>query len=369
MRLVAALLLSLIPAPTELAPRLWAGATPGTHAVGFSTSIERDPTRQLDGAPRPIQVACWYPAVAGSGAPQTFRDYFVARASERAPATAAAENETIEQAKQFFASVGVPDALVTRWLAEPVHARAGASPVRGPFPLVLVAQGNGHSAGDQAILSEYLASHGFIVCTTPSQSRLGVTMTSEADVLPSALAQSRDLAIAERDARAHFAVRPGAALLVAHSFGARSALLYAAQHGAGALVSLDGGIGAAEARTWIDNAPIDRARVTTPILHIYEEGDRAITPNMELMRSLTASDRTLVKIDDVRHIDFSSLGFASAAIDGLTGKPPSALAEKCRAIATLTLQFLDAHADRGAASQRTSASAAWMHVERLPPAK
>ena len=173
MRLLATLLLVLMPGSAQtVVPRLWGGLTPGDYRVGFSATIERDSTRRLEGNTRPIQVACWFPAALGSGTPQTFKDYFVASASERAVATAADESAAIERERAFFASVGVPDALVFRWLAEPVYARAGASAAAGAFPLVLVAQGNGQSASDQAILSEFLASHGFVVCTTPSQARL-----------------------------------------------------------------------------------------------------------------------------------------------------------------------------------------------------
>lgn len=356
--LVVALIPSLVP---PAAPRLWAGLDPGPHAVGFSTTIERDSTRQLDGKPRPVQVACWFPSSSGTGTPLTFRDYFVTSASERESATASAEQAAIDEEKKFFASAGVDGTLVDQWLAEPVYARAGATPKRAAYPLVLVAQGNGQSAKDLAILSEVLASRGLVVCTTPSQARLGDRMTSEADVLPNAVAQAADLAVAERSARARVNPRPGVATLVAHSFGARSALLYAARHGAAALVSLDGGIGAAEARTWIDGASIDRARFTAPILHIYEEGDRAITPNMDLIRSLTASDRTLVKIDGLRHIDFTSLGFGAAAVPGLTGPPSASLAAKLRVVGDSTLTFIA----RALAGQPFSAPAAeaWLRVE------
>lgn len=73
-----------------------------------------------------------------------------------------------------------------------------------------MAQGNGQSAHHQAVLSEFLASHGFIVCATPSQARLGDRLKSEADVLPGAMAQAGDLAIAERYVREHLTPRAGA---------------------------------------------------------------------------------------------------------------------------------------------------------------
>ena len=352
------------PAP----PAVWAGLQPGSHAVGFTTALVADPARQVDGQSRQVQVSCWFPAAGPAGAPLTFRDYFLLSAAERGTASAEAKQAAIADEKRFFASVGVEGALVDRWFDAPVFARAGGSPARGAFPLVLVAQGNRQSAHDLAILSEFIASHGFVACTTPSQARLGTTMTSDADVLPSANAQADDLRIAERYAREHYHPRATPPGLVGHSFGGRSALVLAARGHAAAIASLDGGIGAEEARSWVDGLRLDRAHFTTPILHIYEEGDRAMTPDLTLIRSLAHADRTLVKIDAMRHIDFTSLGFGAAAVEGLTGKAPASLAEKCRRVAMLTWQFLETtlHSPAVATSAaEPNPSPPWLHVEHL----
>jgi dienelactone hydrolase len=365
---VASLVLALAFLQTGPGPQIWAGLAPGAHAIGFAAGLARDPSRTLDGAARPIQVACWYPARPSTAAPMRFRQYFVLGAAERGPASPDAERAVIDDEKAFFKSMGVDGALVDRWLESPMYARSGAAPADQTFPLVLVAQGNSQSAHHQAVLSEFVASHGFIVCTTPSQVRLGDAIRSEADVLPGAIAQAADLAVAERYARARFKTQPARAALVAHSFGARSALVYAARHGATALVSLDGGIGAAEARTWVDGAAIDRARFATPILHVYERGDRAITPDLALIRSLAGADRTLVQVDGLRHIDFTSLGFGSAAVSGLTGPPSADMAAKLRAVGSAVVQFIEA-AEAGTRFAPGNASEPWIHVERLEAGK
>jgi dienelactone hydrolase len=362
--LLATALARAQPAP----PALWAGLQPGSHAVGFTTERIADPARRADGQPRQVQVSCWFPATGPAGVPLTFRDYFLLSAAERGTASVEAKRAAISDERKFFASVGVEGALVDRWFDAPVFARAGGSPARGAFPLVLVAQGNGQPAHYQAVLSEFIASHGFVVCTTPSQSRLGTAMTSEADVLPSATAQAADLRIAERYAREHYHPRAAPPGVVGHSFGGRSALVLAAGGHAAAIVSLDGGIGAEEARSWVEGLPLDRTHFATPILHIYEEGDRAITPDLTLIRSLARSDRTLVTIDAMRHIDFTSLGFGAATVEGLTGKAPPSLGAKCRRVATLTWRFLEATLDgpAGRAFQPPAAADPWMHVEHLP---
>jgi len=349
----------------QTAPALWDGLAPGTHAAGFSVAMELDASRPLARGARRIQVTCWYPAADTGGQGLTYRDYFVLSAGEREPASAEAKQAAVEAEKAFFASVGVKGSVVERWLDQPVYARADAPAAPGTFPLVLVAQGNGQSAHHQAILSEWLASYGFVVCTTPSQARLGTSMTSEADVLPNARAQAADLRIAERYARARWRVRASAPGLVGHSFGARSALVLASAGPAAAIVSLDGGIGAQEAREWVDGLGLDRARFTTPILHVYEADDRAITPDLRLIRSLDRSNRTIVKIDALRHIDFTSLGFGAAAIDGLTGEAPAALPAKVRAVAMLVLRFLDSAMNTDDRTFLTQIPPRpWMHVSK-----
>jgi predicted dienelactone hydrolase len=66
---------------------------------------------------------------------------------------------------------------------------------------VVIAQGNGQSAKHQAVLAEYLASHGYVVATSPSPLRLGARMESEADVLPVAREQARDMTLVVREMR------------------------------------------------------------------------------------------------------------------------------------------------------------------------
>jgi predicted dienelactone hydrolase len=55
-----------------------------------------------------------------------------------------------------------------QWLDAPMLAARDAPPGGGRFPLVLLEQGNGQTLRDQAPLAEYLASHGYVVATSPS---------------------------------------------------------------------------------------------------------------------------------------------------------------------------------------------------------
>jgi len=220
-------------------------------------------------------------------------------------------------------------------------ARSAAQPAPGLYPLVLVAQGNGQTLADQALLAEIIASHGYVVATSPSQIRLGTAMESEADVLPSARVQARDLRFAaERMATLPF-VDARKIGFVAHSFGARSALLAALQEPrTAALVSLDGGIGAATAKTWLDADPsIDPSAARFPLLHLYEEQDAMMAPDFALFERMRFSARRLVRVPSLHHRHFSSYGFAVAAIPEL--KDDGAGTAPGQAVAAETIAFLD----------------------------
>lgn len=71
----------------------------------------------------------------------------------------------------------------------------------------------------------------------------------------------------------------------------------------------------------------------------------------------------------MRHIDFTSLGFGSAAIEGLTGSAPASLPAKCRAFATYTLQRLEQAVSGRGSGKRFAPTAPvepWIHIEHLP---
>lgn len=322
---------------------LWGPLVPGPHRVGFDVSIVRDETRRLDGGPRPVQIVVWYPATPAPGAePVSFGAYTRladeerpdAKDGERPPPTpnAGPERERLMQAR--------------------MAAVRGAPVAPGRFPLVVIAQGNGQSAQHQAVLSEYLASHGYVVATSPAPLRLGARMESEADVLPVAQEQALDLRfVADEVGRRPF-VDGRTLALVGHSLGARSALLTAASGPASALVSLDGGIGSGAAKDWLSGeTTFDRSAYRVALLHFYEEVDDFMTPDLALLRSLVHADRILVRVEGLAHRHFTSLGWASAAFPQLDDPDPGR-AERCAAVADTTRLFLDARVKASADAER-----------------
>ena len=317
-------------------------ATLAASPVGLRLIDTHDASRPLDGRPRPLQVALWYPATAG-GDGLTFADVVGLAASERTLGWPGNELATsaVRDYRAGLLDNGVPAAAVDAWLASPMLARRDAPAGGGRFPLVVIAQGNGHSLHEQAVLAEALAAAGMVVASSPSQSRLGDAMASDDDVLPSARQQARDLALAVVEAARLPGVDATRIAFVGHSFGARSALLAAlAEPRTRALVSLDGGIGSANAPGWLD--PATQAQLPSApfaLLHVFEPLDAFMAPSFATLRQLTGSDRYLARVTTLHHWQFTSFGWATATVPALAAAEPGA-ALAAAAVVTIVRDFL-----------------------------
>ena len=362
----------------EAPPPLTAGLAPGPHAVGFRVLQRLDPSRRLAGGGlRPVQISVWYPAAADARAPALrYRDYVLVASEESTLAPPADPAAAVFGYAGFLGRMGLAPNAVAAWLDAPLAARRDATPTAGRFPLVLVAQGNGGAAPDQAVLAELLAGHGFVVATTPSPVRLGVPMESDADVLPMARDQARDLRLALEALRGAPNVDASRVGLVGYSFGSRAALLATDLPGLRALVSLDGGIGAATAKGWLPLAALRRRAVRVPILHVYEDVEEFMRPDFTLLDSLVRAPQLRVKVAGLRHTDLITFGFAAAALPELAAGTDEGrrLSARLRAVSSYALWFLQAHvagdpdaARRlGDASQAEGFGAGLLEIRRRP---
>lgn len=320
--LITALLGSPAPAngPASV-PALWAGLVPGPYHVGY---------RRLENPPGLVHV--WYPTTAmAEGRRLSFREYLGGDAEDTAT---------------FLEKAGLDSTVVDNLLASRLYAISSPPALDGPWPLVLVAPGNGDDVGDQVVLCEYLASLGFVVASTPSPMRT-TPLEREDQVGTMAEVQAEDLAAAVSTAAQAAPADTMRLGVVGHSFGARAALLLAmGDRRVRALVSLDGGIGTATAIGPFRRAPSFRADAKLPaILHFYEELDAFMAPDFDLLRALDTRKLTLRPTSDLHHIHFTTYGFAAAAFPEL-GRPTHATektASAAVAVAETAGKFLQAH--------------------------
>jgi hypothetical protein len=231
---LALLLLSGGQTPSSVLP-LWSDLTPGRHPVGYRTAE--------------TNISIWYPS-ADSGERLRFRDYIPA----------------LEVWDQFLHAQGIPDETIVELFDAPMFARQNAPAIDGEFPVIFIVQGNDQGAADQAVLAEFLASHGYVVATVPSPK-----ITAEADLGARADEVAREL---ERVARV--TGRPYA--IIGHSFGVRAMLRYAERNRMEVLINLDG-----------------------------------IEPETALLRKLGSRHLRLTQSEDMRHVHFSTWGFIASA--------------------------------------------------------
>ncbi|MDZ7625884.1 MAG: dienelactone hydrolase family protein [Ignavibacteriaceae bacterium] len=222
-------------------------------------------------------------------------------------------------------------------------ADKNAVPVKNKFPLIVVAQGNYQSAHHQSFLCEFIASNGYVVVTTPSQTRISGLMTDDSQAVESAEDQVNDMKFAIRSLWNFDNIDFNNIALIGHSFGGRSILLLQMQdENVKCLISLDGGLGLNTAIDDIKKSPeFNSEKMNVPLLHIYEDSEEFIKPDFTLINSFNQSEIFLIKIKDMHHFYFTSLGFVSGTIEGFSPLSED-LAAKYKLICDLTRDFLNA---------------------------
>jgi hypothetical protein len=227
---------------------IWNKLDKGDYNVGFRVLSLYDSTRTINNEKniRPVQISIWYPAKV-SNIPQrlSYKDYFLLSAEElNFNISDSLKDKSTEEYKNLLMQNGVAEKAFNEWFDTEMLAVKNAIPIQQKFPLIVVAQGNYQSAHHQAFLCEFLASYGYVVVTTPSQTRISGQMTDDSQAVESAEEQVYDMEFAIRSLKNFDNVNLNNIGLVGHSFGGRSILfLQMKNENVKCLVSLDGGLG------------------------------------------------------------------------------------------------------------------------------
>ena len=308
----------------------------GPYPVGFRVLHEYDRTRpQLAGsfgetprqAARPMQIAVWYPA-ATKGKRLTISDYVRLCATEvDFEPSAEREHACIDSFTSRLESYGSAPAEARQVLAMRTAAYGNARGVPGRWPIILFA----HAApASEALISEYLASYGFVVAAVVSKgtSQYAYRLSS-ADIAT----MTADLGFVLQALRQRPEFNDDRIAVIGMSNGAfAGVLLHARDARVTALVSLDGTIGERAAGRILPEDPNFSARtIRAATLHLYTPDNPYL--DFSLLNSLDQAPRYLVEFKQMRHWEF--LSYASYV--GPAKANQQGFATVCR----MTLSFLE----------------------------
>lgn len=238
-------------------PPLWGKLTPGRFPVGFRSEWQLDHSRRYNTtfddqtkyadvpAPRPILLNVWYPAAnVGDAKRMPHRDYLEIRSdnpqlTKFATKLAEYNRGVIAQEVMQKPAKNLEDRekqLLDQILDSPTACIRNAPPAEGRFPLVIYHSGHGSSFEDNAVLCEYLASHGFVVIGSAFQKPDGSSFGVDGG-----LHSAHDMAFLVAAAGRFPNVDSRHIGVIGHSGGAHAALTYGSLPGAAvdAVVSLD----------------------------------------------------------------------------------------------------------------------------------
>src|ERR1017187_1673234 len=224
--------------------QFWGELKAGKYAVGFRALYQLDVARSYDAdypatgsppvkKPRPIFLAIWYPAAAPHNTSMLYRDYFRAVSAD-SPVPEFAQRLrkfTRDMACQYMLGKEfekLTDHERAAWdgvLATPVFATLNVTAASGRFPVVIHHPGLGGTFDDNAVVYEYLASHGYVVLSSAYQAADSSTLNIDGDLATS----QEDLNFLLRYA----ATLPFADLskvaAMGHSYGAQAVLSWRAR--------------------------------------------------------------------------------------------------------------------------------------------
>jgi len=301
--------------------------------------------RKYCGEARPIRIYLWYPASADTGTTPSsmmrLNDYI-----ELAGQDFATESGQNEYVKEPFAVAMMRAGM--RSLAElETRAIANARPSDGSYPVIVVGQGLFYEHPiSNAILCEYLASHGFVVATCPLSGTRSLRVNLDLEDLET---QTRDMEFVMRKACDFKSAARKRIGVVGFDLGGMAGLLLAmADKDVSAFVSLDSGIMYEHNVQLLRRSSLygpSRLRVSVLAFTLpkRENEKRGVVEDDSFMRSAIDSDFYLVRLAGMRHVDFTSYSLMGAAnvIPDYEGPARSDLAGAYAGLCRRMVRFLD----------------------------
>ena len=314
-------------------PPLWGRLKAGPYAPGFAVDW-------VQNGPRRIQRWRWYPAIIRSGRPMRVADYGAAYVAG-GPAGWPTDPRAIYATG--YDEPGDTEKFA-RLMDLAVAARADAGPPQGRMPLVVLGQGFGYESPFwQAVLAEYLASWGYRVVTAPLSGAAG----PKTDVSPATLsAEVADLAFLA-------ASEPNNAgmALIGFDLGGMAAVALAGSGSVnpGLVIGLDSGVMSERLTRDLLTSRSDFAwrHLSMPYVHFTrtaaENVARDLPESLAIFELTSGAPRTLIRIPQMRHADFTTIGAIESVHPALFGEVQGDPALGFATMAALVKSALDHH--------------------------
>ncbi len=314
-------------------PPLWGKLAPGPYAVGFRSIWQLDHSRRYNTAfddkttyaagkvPRPILFNTWYPAARPDDLkPMPHRDYLAIqtedpRLSRFASKLIDFERVTVCKELTGKAIVELTDRqrqLLDRFWDTPTASLRDAPPLDGKFPLVLYHSGFGSSFEDNAVLCEFLASHGYVVVGSAFPDATGQSFN-----VGGSQGSMRDMEFLIAHARRNAYVDWNHIGLVGHSGGAEYSLLFRSQDASpiDAVVSLD------TTQDYYSLSTRGWDYITKPVLENVKnmDGPLLMAANahaiFQFADALVHAERYYLTFHDLDHNDFIDQGIQKRVLE------------------------------------------------------
>jgi len=308
------LLVSLLVSPAQAKSILWGNLEPGPYGVGFKTIEKYDYSRTLRagadylGTPisgenaRPILIGLWYPAVWPDDALElVYGEYVFPFPHDSTFYNFLAQLQQGEFGVLNYLAGGIAGAD-REALNIDMAAGRDIPHAEGRFPLLIYFPHARSGYYDNLIMCEYLASHGFVVVSTPSLAQALGNLPPDDAYLETqvqdkafAMANIRDLDFVDMNKLAVF----GAGL------GASEAILLRMRNYDIKAVACLGGT-----RTPLDYAEMARRnhffnlqRMNVPLLYVHH--GEGIPADLSLIDSCIYAERYVAALSDTAHTSFS----------------------------------------------------------------
>jgi len=279
----------------------------GSHAVGFKALDQYDYSRTFGDVydetgrtrtgerARPLQTSIWYPATTtATTARMKYGEYFTLNVAPGSLPAHDAAGRRAAARRLAYAFNPKDTARIQRELDATTHAARNAAPKRGSFPVIIYGPSFNAPSFENATLMEYLASHGYIVVSSPSVGAQG-GQTADAVGIES---EARDMEFLIAFARSLPGADMSRVAVMGFSWGGIANVLVALRNpGVRAVVSLDGSIAYFYHKGFQAMPFVNPARFTVPALFLKQR------PPVGPMLASMGADSVFDFYKDIRYSD------------------------------------------------------------------